>query len=121
MAGNITFLNRYQGVGLTEIDILNYTYTDVSGNYTNQLQRVLDNSGNNNGLVAGTTNYTYDGNGNMLSASNSGNNVQDKSFTYNLLNLPLVATVHTGTITYVYDAAGNKLRKMSAAANNNTD
>src|SRR5437588_12608715 len=66
MAGNITFLNRYQGVGLTEIDILNYTYTDVSGNYTNQLQRVLDNSGNNNGLVAGTTNYTYDGNGNML-------------------------------------------------------
>lgn len=30
-----------------------------------------------------------------------------------LLNLPLVATVPSGTISYTYDATGNKLRKVS--------
>ena len=39
-------------------------------------------------------------------------NQTKKSFTYNLLNLPLVATIPAGTATYTYDANGNKLRKV---------
>jgi RHS repeat-associated protein len=107
--GNITALNRYQAGTL--IDQLAYTYTS-SGNATNQLQSVADASGNNSGLVNGTTSYTYDINGNMLSSANTVNTSQNKSFTYNLLNLPIVSTVATGTATYTYDATGNKLRKV---------
>jgi RHS repeat-associated protein len=106
LMGNITGLRRYIP-GPTMIDQLGYNYNG------NQLQSVTDTSGNNNGLVNGTTNYTYDGNGNMLSSSNSANTTQNKSFTYNLLNLPMVATVATGNATYTYDAGGSKLRKIS--------
>ena len=59
----------------------------------------------------------------MLIASNTANNGQNKSFTYNLLNLPKVSTVPTGTATYTYDATGNKLRKVSviSGVTTNTD
>jgi RHS repeat-associated protein len=63
--------------------------------------------------VNGTTSYSYDGNGNMLSSANTVNTSQNKSFTYNLLNLTLVVTNPLGTITYTYDATGDKLRKVS--------
>jgi RHS repeat-associated protein len=63
-------------------------------------------------ILGGITSYSYDGNGNMLSSANTVNTTQNKSFTYNLLNLPIVSTVATGTATYTYDAAGNKLRKV---------
>jgi RHS repeat-associated protein len=48
----------------------------------------------------------------MLSSANTVNTAQNKSFSYNLLNLPIVSTVATGTATYTYDATGNKLRKV---------
>jgi RHS repeat-associated protein len=42
------------------------------------------------------------------------NNKQISSITYNYLNLPSVVTVAgKGTITYTYDAAGNKLKKVT--------
>src|SRR5207253_11254374 len=94
------------------IDNLIYTYTN-GGNPTNQLQGIVDNSGSNNGLVNGTTNYSYDGNGNLLSNTNTVNAAQNKSFTYNLLNLPNIATTALGPVTYTYDATGNKLRKVA--------
>jgi len=47
-----------------------------------------------------------------LSNTNTTNTGQNKSFTRNLLNLPQVVTVPTGTVTYTYDATGNKLRKV---------
>ncbi len=103
-------LNRSQA-GAT-IDQLSYSYT-VNGNATNQLQTVQDANASNSGLVSGTTSYTYDGNGNMLSAANNVNSQQNKSFSYNLLNLPIVATIPTGTATYTYDATGNKIRKVT--------
>jgi len=103
--GNITALNRYQAGTL--IDQLTYTYSN-----TNQVQNIADASGNNTGLVNGTTTYSWDGNGNLLSNSNTVNTAQNKSFTHNLLNLPLVVTVPAGTVTYTYDAKGNKLRKV---------
>jgi len=111
LMGNITALNRYQAG--TQVDQLSYTYT-IGSNATNQLQKVVDANSSNSGLVSGTTNYTWDGNGNMLSSINTTTTGQNKSFTYNLLNLPIVATIPTGTATYTYDATGNKLRKVSA-------
>ena len=55
-----------------------------------------------------STDYTYDVNGNLVSDLNK----KISSITYNHLNLPNVITVTgKGTITYLYDAAGNKLEK----------
>lgn len=76
-------------------------YAYISG--TSQLQSV---SGITN------SNYTYDFNGN---AKHDGKN--NATLTYNMLNLPQTATASTPTaisLTYYYDAAGNKLRKVSA-------
>jgi RHS repeat-associated protein len=116
--GNLSSMGRY--LNGAAIDYLTYNYTS-GGNLTNQVQSIVDASGSNSGLANGTTTYTYDGNGNELSATNTVNTAQNRSFTYNLLNLPLVATIPTGTIAYTYDAAGNKLRKVSTALNNKTD
>jgi RHS repeat-associated protein len=56
------------------------------------------------------TDYTYDVNGNM----NLDNNKAMTSIVYNYLNLPSQITVTgKGTVTYTYDAAGNKLQKIS--------
>lgn len=56
------------------------------------------------------TDYTYDANGNM----NLDNNKAISSIVYNHLNLPSVITVTgKGTITYTYDAGGNKLKKTT--------
>ncbi len=55
------------------------------------------------------TDYTYDVNANM----NLDNNKAIGSITYNHLNLPSEITVTgKGTITYTYDAGGNKLKKI---------
>jgi len=87
------------------------------------MQSVVDASGNSLGLPAGTTNYQYDGNGNVWNAHNAANTAGNRNVTYNLLNLPLVVTNLNGTITYTYDAAGNKLRKVSvqSGVTTNTD
>ena len=54
--------------------------------------------------------YDYDVNGNLLYDKNK----TISSITYNHLNLPSVITVTgKGTITYTYDAAGNKLKKFT--------
>ena len=108
LQGNIATLSRYQAG--TMIDQLTYTY-----NGTNQVQSITDVSGSNAGLSNGTMNYTWDGtNGNLLSNTNTANTSENKSFTYNLLNLPQTAVTATGgTDTYTYDATGQKLRKVN--------
>src|SRR6185436_19052030 len=57
------------------------------------------------------TEYTYDNNGNMTSDLNTG----ISGITYNYLNKPVVVTLSspTRTVTYTYDAAGNKLKKVA--------
>src|SRR5690606_31599785 len=70
----------------------------------------------------GSTDYTYDANGNMVKDLNK--DIQTYSggegIVYNHLNLPQVITVkkdgssNKGTITYTYDATGNKLKKVTA-------
>jgi RHS repeat-associated protein len=104
--GNITKLSRvFKGV---LIDSLSYNYLSAS-NATNQLQSITDYSPDNGitGYKAGSYVYTYDANGNMTTDNSKG-----IAIAYNLLNLPQTVTGNK-TITYTYDAAGNKLRRVS--------
>lgn len=101
--GNATALNRYQAGTL--IDQLAYNY-----NSTNQLQSINDATTNDAGLKHGTWNYNYDVNGNLVTDPSKG--ATGINIGYNLLNLPQNIT-GSKTITYTYDAAGNKLRRVS--------
>lgn len=115
--GNITGLGRYDNIsGKMQIDTLTYTYSN------NRVTQVDDASS-----YAGTVGfqdpvkqaneYTYDGNGNELKDLNKG----ISSITYNMLNLPQTITKTDGsTVTYVYNAAGNKMRKILVAGGNTT-
>jgi RHS repeat-associated protein len=93
------------------IDSLTYAYQTGS----NKLARVTDGASDTTirlGDFTDGTNtgddYVYDVNGNLK----TDNNKKIDSIRYNYLNLP--AYIHVkgkGTITYTYDAAGNKVRK----------
>ena len=93
----------------------NLTYMYVSG--SKQLSSVSDaiTSGVADGLEfkPATGTYTYDNNGNATY-------VPQRSVTvaYNYLNLPSSVTVGSqGTISYLYDASGTKLKKTVGAVN----
>ncbi len=111
--GNITSLSRYGGYENQslpdEMDILSYTYATRS----NQLIKVVDDGQDNTGFIDSATNttndYTYDSNGNMITDKNK--NIT--SIKYNHLNLPTLISFGNGTsITYLYNAAGQKLNKL---------
>ena len=119
--GNFTSIERWglqDGGGYDYIDDLEFTYTG------NQVKTVEDNETDPtyNGAfnfvdgANGTTEYTYDQNGNMTKDLNK--NIS--SISYNLLNLPSNITYSNGkSATYIYDANGKKLRtsyKASASA-----
>ncbi|MGK6353520.1 hypothetical protein [Parapedobacter sp. DT-150] len=68
--------------------------------------------------MPGTTAYTYDGNGNLLTRKNtdtgssqSRNNITAAA--YNHLDLPQSVTVPAGAVAYTYDATGRKLRRVA--------
>jgi RHS repeat-associated protein len=105
--GNLSTLSRSQTGTL--IDNLTYTYTG------NQLQSVNDATSSDLGLKHGTSSFTYDGNGNLITDPSKG--ATGISIAYNLLNLPQAIT-GSKTITYIYDAAGNKLRRVSPNTGN---
>ena len=90
------------------IDNLAYTY----GTNTNKLLNVLDNSNNTSGFNDVNKigdDYTYDANGNLITDKNK--NIT--GITYNHLNLPSKITfATTGTIVYIYNAAGQKVKKI---------
>lgn len=121
-----------------KIDNLKYTYltgtnklksvTDFSNDATTKLgdfrtaathtqsgTKALLNANSTPAQFDAITDYTYDVNGNL----NLDNNKGITSITYNYLNLPQTITLlpppnsnnGSRTITYIYDAAGNKLRK----------
>jgi RHS repeat-associated protein len=113
--------------GSNFIDQLTYTYSTNS----NKLLNVID-AGNDPATTLGdfrsssaymtalggtktstATDYTYDVNGNLVKDRNKDiGTASVNGITYNHLNLPSVITVTgKGTITYIYDALGNKLRK----------
>lgn len=100
------------------IDDLTYNYTLNSvPNATNRLQYVTDANNDNTSVLGDfkelnnntSLDYEYDKNGNLT----KDNNKSIQSITYNYLNLPQLLTIAgKGTITYTYDAAGNKLKKV---------
>jgi YD repeat-containing protein len=64
-----------------------------------------------------STNYSYDVNGNMI----IDNNKKISAISYNHLNLPNNITVtNKGSIAYTYDAAGNKLKKVTTESSSVT-
>ncbi len=101
--GNIKSLDRY-GDGGSHIDDLTYAYDG------NQLIKVDDAAVDTVGFTesGSGTDYTYDGNGNMISDANKGITAID----YNHLNLPTKVTFDASNyIEYQYDAAGIKLQQ----------
>lgn len=103
--GNILKLNRKDAQG-NHMDSLLYTY----GN-SNQLQKVKDHSGNEEGFKDSSvddTDYSYDDNGNMISDDNK----EIASIKYNYLNLPDTVLFNDGKqLVLVYDATGTKLQQ----------
>lgn len=116
--GNILSMKQW-GLKLNNssvIDEMAYTY-EKTNEYSNKLKQVLDNQNDNSSklgdfkydaITKTAADYDYDVNGNMILDKNK----KISNITYNHLNLPQVITVTgKGTITYTYDAAGNKLSK----------
>jgi RHS repeat-associated protein len=124
--GNILNMNQrgWKVGGSQTIDSLLYTYQSNS----NKLQNVLDRQNDtltklgdfrSSGLYMRTlslskntsaSDYSYDGNGNL----NVDNNKDISNIHYNHLNLPdSISVSNKGNIKYVYDAAGNKLEKIT--------
>ncbi len=119
--GNILRMQQW-GVkvgGNVQMDDLRYSY----GLNSNQLIRVTDAA--TGGSIAGSSggglgdfkdgintgdDYSYDVNGNI----DADNNKAIQQIQYNHLNLPQTITVAgKGVINYTYDAAGNKLKKVT--------
>lgn len=117
--GNIKTMNQMVtpfigSTGKIAMDQLTYDYAPNS----NQLIKVEDGVPTANTAAHGLPDfkngvntaeeYHYDENGNLVTDDNKA----ISSITYNYLNKPEVIEVtNKGTITYVYDAAGNRLRK----------
>jgi RHS repeat-associated protein len=81
---------------------------NVTDGFSDPNTKLGDFKDGNNG--SNVDDYSYDPNGNLV----VDNNKAISSITYNHLNLPEVITITgKGTITYSYDAAGNKLKKVT--------
>src|SRR5258708_29040205 len=131
--GNIKAMlqSGWQLGGSHPIDSLTYTYY----NNSNKLQNVIDGRNDplttmgdfrtsslspyNTGKTTSAVDYVYDSNGNMTRDLNKdiGSQTTD-GIIYNHLNLPWQVKVRSatgtkGTITYIYDVAGTKLKKTS--------
>ena len=119
--GNIKGLTRKGAINSTSssfgnMDVLTYGYSS----YSNKLLTVNDSGNDTYGFKDGssaTTQYTYDANGNMKTDANKG----ITGITYNFLNLPESVTLSAGTISYIYDATGTKLRKVAAGTTTDYD
>ncbi len=104
--------------GSQTIDSLNYGY---SSNGSNKLLGVVDNAANNSTSQLGdfhynisktndTTDYRYDGDGNLIADTNKA----IRAISYNYLMLPqLIHFQGKGNISYIYDASGAKLAKIT--------
>ena len=112
--GNILGLKRYGQTSATGYDVID----DLSLSYAgNRLKKVADRSGTsafNNGFefkdgVDLSTEYEYDENGNLTKDLNK----NKTAIQYNCLNLPSrVMFANGNSISYLYDAAGRKLRTV---------
>ncbi|MEQ1676747.1 MAG: DUF6443 domain-containing protein, partial [Chitinophagaceae bacterium] len=127
--GNILTMNQkgWKLGGSSLIDQLSYTYETGS----NKLKQVLDGVNNNASMLGDfkydaatktATDYLYDINGNLVKDNNK--NIKDDNYDgieYNHLNLPVKIRVkNKGTIEYRYDAAGNKMQKITTEGTQKT-
>jgi RHS repeat-associated protein len=135
--GNILSMKQW-GLRLSNselIDDLSYRYEINGSTNTNKLKNVIDARNDvqtvlgdfrsselymaslNNIKAEAAVDYTYDNNGNLTKDQNKDiGSASADGIEYNHLNLPYKITVRNssaekGTITYIYDAAGNKLEK----------
>ncbi|HEY5370684.1 MAG TPA: DUF6443 domain-containing protein, partial [Hanamia sp.] len=102
--------------GSSAVDSLTYNYLNSDG--SNKLMGVTDAANNPTSLLGDlhynpatkqSTDYNYDGNGNLI----QDNNKAISSITYNFLNLAqLIHMSGKGNIAYTYDASGAKLSKV---------
>ena len=128
--GNILTMNQkgWKVTGNQTIDSLQYNYYTNSNRLMNVIDRMNDvttrlgdfraSSAYMTSIGSKTTStvdYTYDGNGNLSKDLNKDIGTSSTNgITYNILNLPGTITVaNKGTISYVYDAGGNKLSKTT--------
>ncbi|NLR68737.1 hypothetical protein HGH92_30825 [Chitinophaga varians] len=111
--GNLLSMNQRGQVNNAagNVDQLSYRYNANS----NQLQSVYDGVRAKTGLgdftdsQADGVDYNYDGAGNLTRDENK----QIAAISYNHLNLPeLITVTGKGNIRFVYDAGGNKVRKV---------
>lgn len=124
--GNITQMQQKGLKGITSeiIDDLTYNY-DQNGksNHSNKLNYVTDVYNDASTTLGdfkepvkdNTQDYWYDGNGNLV----KDNNKKISAITYNYLSLPQTITIDKGSISYTYDAAGNKLKKVTVESASN--
>lgn len=137
--GNILRMQQWglKITGSSQIDNLKYTYIEGSNrlksvtDFTNDAATKLgdfrtavshEQASIKSGLTPSSTvgqfqeitDYDYDPNGNMK----LDNNKAITSISYNHLNLPQTINVDgKGSISYVYDAGGNKLQKITSESN----
>ncbi|WP_420552115.1 RHS repeat domain-containing protein [Tenacibaculum aiptasiae] len=109
--GNITYLSRngHTNSNATSFGLMDQLYYSYDAG--NKLLGVRDAGNDTYGFKDGantTTEYTYDANGNMKTDANKG----ITNIVYNHLNLPTQVTIGGQNITYTYDAAGMKLKKV---------
>ncbi len=105
--GNIKTLMRNGMVGT--IDNLTYHYRQ--NGLSNQLASITDASNDPTGFKKvnySGDDYIYDASGNLTDDKNKG-----LTISYNILNLPqtVSSSLQSGTIGYIYDAMGRKLKK----------
>jgi len=117
--GNIKTMKQYGlKTGSTSgiIDQLSYNYASST---SNKLKNVIDAANDANSTLGdfhysgtkttATLDYEYDANGNLHLDHN-----KHLTITYNSLNLPQdISVTGKGVITYIYDAIGNKLMKIT--------
>ncbi|HEX7903808.1 MAG TPA: DUF6443 domain-containing protein [Chitinophagaceae bacterium] len=131
--GNILNMNQkgWKLGGSVTIDSLLYTYISNSNKLLNVIDRNNDTTTKlcdfrsshtymtalSNNKTTTATDYSYDANGNMY----VDNNKDISDIHYNYLNLPdSITVINKGNIKYVYDATGNKLKKITTEGGNTT-
>ncbi|OMP76915.1 hypothetical protein BW716_22290 [[Flexibacter] sp. ATCC 35208] len=111
--GNINGMRQegMDGTKLISVDQLKYTYQGGTNKMIAVKDTAVTASAKLGDFIDGSTStneYVYDGNGNVTVDANRG----ISSITYNHLNLPWSVTVTgKGTVTYLYNALGEKLTK----------
>lgn len=126
--GNIKTQNQWgiaPGLAPVQIDKMVYHYDMVADGWTNRLSGIEEQSATaSNGKLgdfkngssgASSQQYDYDKNANLLKDLNKEiGNATTSGIQYNFMNLPtqITFTNTNKVISYVYDASGNKLRKI---------